>query len=155
MKYIVEYGSNQQDTNRIESNSRDARKHGRELLGTDGGGYVYVGLKSGKVVSHARYNPNMGGSWDNVCFDPNTIIGEPYYIHFGTGAGDFQIITPDIKYAKKAADEATSYTQCDVVICDEDDNEITRRTWVGVRTDFEDQEHPIDFGDYGYYTDWS
>lgn len=66
MKYIVEYGANQQQTNRIESDSRNACKHGQELLGTAGGGYVYVGLKSGKVISHARYTPENGGKWFNA-----------------------------------------------------------------------------------------
>lgn len=74
MRYIVEYGSNQQNINRIESNSRDAKQHGQKLLG-DAGGSVYVALKSGRVISHARYTSENGGRWFNAFFDHDMLIG--------------------------------------------------------------------------------
>jgi len=88
MKYLIEYGSSQQEDGTFISTSRDARKHGRELLGSDedaSGGYViaYVGrnedvedilerklpwmeeLKKLEIVSMARYTPEKGGRWYN------------------------------------------------------------------------------------------
>ena len=88
MKYLIEYGSSQQEDGTFISTSRDAKKHGRELFGSDGhasGGYVvaYVGrnedvediherklpwmeeLKELKSVSMARYTPLKGGRWYN------------------------------------------------------------------------------------------
>ena len=39
---------------------------------------------------------------------------------------------------------------------DEDGDEVARRTWCGVAYDADEcgEENPIEFGDYGYYTDW-
>ena len=76
-------------------------------------------------------------------------------IYYCTGAGDIEGEFKSLDEAKKAADEGIAYTQESVVICDENDNEITRRTWVGCHSDFEDQENPIDYDSFGYYTDWS
>ena len=68
-RYIVEYGSDSQYQARIESNSRDAKRHGREMLGSSGGGYVRVYRKAtGEQVSYARYTPEGKGSWYSACF---------------------------------------------------------------------------------------
>ena len=78
-QYIIEYGSNQGNTGSFESTSRDSKRHGRELLGTAGGGWIRVWdttsvLKwqacdidrwARKVVSVARYTPENGGRWYN------------------------------------------------------------------------------------------
>ncbi|MDD5339582.1 MAG: hypothetical protein PHG35_09325 [Dehalococcoidales bacterium] len=68
MKYTVKYGSNSQDANEIDSDSRNARKHGEELLGSAGDGWVDIYDSNGKQVSAARYTPEMGGNWYNVVF---------------------------------------------------------------------------------------
>lgn len=60
MKYTVEYGSHNQVTNTIESDSRDAKRHGRELLGSAHSGFVRVKDQAGQVVSYARYGE---GKW--------------------------------------------------------------------------------------------
>ncbi len=63
MRYKIIYGSDQQYQRRIESNSRDAKRHGQELLGTAGGGYVEVRNRAGALVSAARYTPEGAGHW--------------------------------------------------------------------------------------------
>jgi len=67
LKYKVVYGSNSQRQNVIISTSRDAKKHGGCLLGTQGGGYVNIYLGD-KQISAARYTPNSGGKWYSVVF---------------------------------------------------------------------------------------
>jgi hypothetical protein len=78
-----------------------------------------------------------------------------YYINYGTGAGNRAIESDDMDMVKNEADEGIAYTQTSVLIADDDGNEITTRTWVGCESGIEDQEEPIQFGSFGYYTDWS
>ena len=86
-KYLIEYGSNQQDVGWVGpgksdssvgtfiSNSRDTRRHGQDLLGSAGGGWVvaYVATRGGTTfhkgyaaVSQARYTAENGGRWYNL-----------------------------------------------------------------------------------------
>ena len=96
-KYLIEYGSNQQDVGWVGpgkidssvgtfiSNSRDTKRHGQDLLGSAGGGWVvaYVATKAVppvallegtgsenwqklETVSQARYTPENGGRWYNL-----------------------------------------------------------------------------------------
>jgi hypothetical protein len=53
------------------------------------------------------------------------------------------------------ADERISYNQEDMKILDETNKEIAIRTWYGVMEGIEDFENPMQFGSYGYYTDWN
>ena len=87
-KYLINYGGYRVDAGECISTSRDTKKHGREILGSDEyatGGYVvaYVGrnedvedilerklpwmeeLKKLEIVSMARYTPEKGGRWYN------------------------------------------------------------------------------------------
>ncbi len=70
-RYIVEYGSSQWGGGTIESTSRDATRHGRELLGTPTDGWVKVWTTqrnpTDPPVSAALYTPAAGGYWYN-CF---------------------------------------------------------------------------------------
>lgn len=77
-----------------------------------------------------------------------------FNINYGTGAGNESAET--LWEAKALADEGAAYTQADIVITDEDGDEVARRTWCGVAYDADEcgEENPINFGDYGYYTDW-
>lgn len=56
--------------------------------------------------------------------------------------------------AKKVADEWAEYTQKDIKIEDETGELIAWRSWNGCLTGLEDMERPIQFGDFGYYSDW-
>lgn len=62
-KYTIRYGSNGQQTDEVKSNSRNARRHGQQLLGTSGGGWVKVLNAHGDIVSYARYSPDSGKGW--------------------------------------------------------------------------------------------
>ena len=76
-----------------------------------------------------------------------------YNVRYNTGAGD-ELGIETLDEAKRIADEGAAYTQCDIVIEDEDGEEITRRIWYGVKPD-EDEENIINFGDFGFYADWN
>ena len=65
MRYTIEYGSDTQTVGTIKSNSRDTRKHGQELLGTAGGGWVRA-HHGNCILSEACYTPEMGGYWYNA-----------------------------------------------------------------------------------------
>ena len=41
-KYLIVYGSSRQDDGAFISTSRDTKKHGQEVLGTAGGGWVFA-----------------------------------------------------------------------------------------------------------------
>ena len=80
-----------------------------------------------------------------------------YIINYGTGAGNETANTID--EAKKIADAGATYTQCNITILnDDDDNEVARRRWVGKQYDHNNpDEHcddRIDFGSFGYFADW-
>ncbi len=72
-EYLVEYGSNSQRASTIISTSRNARRHGEELLGSQGNGWVEIWTMSGEFVSAAMYTPQMGGRWYNVELSPDDI----------------------------------------------------------------------------------
>ncbi len=76
-----------------------------------------------------------------------------YTINYHTGAGNFEF-DGDLWDAMTKADEDASYTQQPITIEDRDGNEVARRAWVGVLTGLDEVENPIQFGDFGYYTDW-
>lgn len=79
---------------------------------------------------------------------------EKYYIDYGTGAGN-EWVEGSIDEAKKAADDGATYTQCDIVISDENEDEIIRRKWYGYKlSEDDDVTDPIEFGDFGFYDDW-
>lgn len=83
-----------------------------------------------------------------------------YYVSGGTGAGDF--IANTLGEAKRLSDEKTAYTQMDISIYEIEDGETEPkedsepccvRKWWGVPLISEDIM-PIDFGSFGYYSDW-
>jgi hypothetical protein len=78
---------------------------------------------------------------------------ERYYINFGTGAGNRY--ADSLEEAMEVADESASYTQRSITILDSDDNVVAVRGWCGCRDGIEEELDPIDFGDFGYYGDWS
>ena len=84
-------------------------------------------------------------------------MANTYWIRYGTGAGDEEIIGT-LDDAKRAADDGAAYTQIDIVIEDEDGNEITRRRWWGVELTDEymtdDEDKYITFGSFGFYAPW-
>ena len=85
-KYLIVYGSSRQDDGAFISTSRDTKKHGQEVLGTAGGGWVfaYVGrnedvedilerklpwmaeLEELEIVSLAQYTPKKGWISGNI-----------------------------------------------------------------------------------------
>lgn len=77
-----------------------------------------------------------------------------YYIDYNTGAGNEWGDT--LEDAQRIADAGASYTQCPIVITDEDGNEVSRRNWWGLAYDENEvpEENPIRFGNFGYYSDW-
>lgn len=77
-----------------------------------------------------------------------------YRIEYHTGAGNIVRIRT-LERAKELADEGAEYTQKSISIYDDDDNEVARRSWYGCTSGIEDCEDPIQFGDYGFYDDWS
>ena len=77
-----------------------------------------------------------------------------YIIDYHTGAGNMSIDSDDLDTVKALADSNAAYTQQPITIVDEDNNEIVRREWYGVKDGWEDCENPIQFGSFGYYDDW-
>jgi hypothetical protein len=83
-----------------------------------------------------------------------------YTINYHTGAGDEEIETDDLKLLQNLADEGASYTQRSITIectAEDDDEDVTiicMRPWIGCTSGIEDQDDPIDFGNFGYYADW-
>lgn len=77
-----------------------------------------------------------------------------YYINYNTGIGNEWADT--LEEAKAIADDGAAYTQRDITIEDEDDNEVLRRPWWGVGYDEDESsdDDPICFGDFGYFGDW-
>lgn len=77
-----------------------------------------------------------------------------YYIDYKTGAGNE--CADNMDDAKRIADAGAAYTQQDIVIYDEDENEIARRRWCGVAYNADEcgAENPICFGSFGFYDDW-
>lgn len=78
-----------------------------------------------------------------------------YYIDYGTGAGN-EWVHGTLEDAKAIADEGATYTQCSITIQDSDYSDICTRHWDGSTYDKDmvDDENPIIFGDYGFYSDW-
>lgn len=76
-----------------------------------------------------------------------------YTINYNTGTGDKDYYG-DLSGAMDEADSGAAYTQQPITITDERGEEMARRPWVGVLTGIEDQQNPIQFGDFGYYADW-
>jgi len=81
-----------------------------------------------------------------------------YSVRYGTGTGDISGIK-SVEEAKELADNGAAYTQCSIVIEDDEGVEVCRRAWCGVRYDPDNLdtqcEDRIDYGDLGYYDDWS
>lgn len=75
-----------------------------------------------------------------------------YRVDYQTGAGNFEADT--LGEAMDLADQGAAYTQKDIIIYDENGEEAARRQWWGVPTDAETQKDPIEFGCFGYYSDW-
>ena len=74
-----------------------------------------------------------------------------YRVDYQTGSGNFEAAS--LGEAMDLADQGAAYTQKDIIIYDEDDNEAARRQWWGAPLDA-DQTDPIEFGCFGYYSDW-
>lgn len=55
--------------------------------------------------------------------------------------------------AMRLADEWVSYSQADIIVSI-NDVELARRVWCGSLDGLDECDDPIQFGDFGYYTDW-
>ena len=77
-----------------------------------------------------------------------------YTINYGTGAGNETAKTLEEAIIK--ADKGAAYTQHDIIITDGNGSEVARRKWWGVQHNPEEDEseNSIEFGTYGYYSDW-
>jgi hypothetical protein len=73
-----------------------------------------------------------------------------YYIYYGTGAGN-EWVTGTLEEAKQAAVEGVHYTQTDVVILEDGEEEVARLVWYGYPREVDDIEVVIDFGGFGFY----
>ncbi len=71
-QYIIEYGSGQWDGGTFLSTSRDCRKHGQEVLGTAGGGWVRAWDTIGWSTV---YRDAVYGLYHNICFRPAMLDG--------------------------------------------------------------------------------
>ncbi len=76
-----------------------------------------------------------------------------YYIDYGTGAGN-EYLEGTLGEAKKVAEDGLSYTQTDVKVWTEDGEDVAILKWYGVQPN-EDDVVAAQFGDYGFYSEWS
>jgi hypothetical protein len=65
----------------------------------------------------------------------------------------------DLESAMAEADAAASYCQEDITLIESDENgsetEYVRKWWdVKYNEKEDDSKNPIEFGDFGYYSDW-
>ena len=76
-----------------------------------------------------------------------------YYINYGTGAGNFEV-EGTLEDAKIEADKSIAYTQCSVAI-EKDGETVSQRRWIGCEaTDDDREEDIIEYGSFGFYTEW-
>lgn len=78
-----------------------------------------------------------------------------YTINYNTGAGNETIETEDMISLKALADEGITYTQQVVTIDNENGTEVSRREWYSNLDGIEECDDPIQFGSFGYYSDWN
>lgn len=78
-----------------------------------------------------------------------------YFIDYGTGAGN-EWVSGTLADAKAVADDGARYTQCSIMICNEDLEPVGGRMWIGRShdPDTDPDTDPIEFGAFGYYGDW-
>lgn len=76
-----------------------------------------------------------------------------YFINYGTGAGN-EYVEGTLDEAKKVAEDGLSYTQTDVKVQTEDGDDVAILKWYGVQPN-EDDVVTAQFGDYGFYSEWS
>ena len=81
---------------------------------------------------------------------------EKYLIDYGTGAGN-QEVEGTLEEAMKIADKGACYTQCDICIYNQNGDIVAARQWWGVTYDDSqlEEEDSIEFGTFGYYSDWN
>lgn len=92
---------------------------------------------------------------EEVEISSSSVSEEKYFVK--SGYWEDSEIYNNIEDAKKGADELISYNQEDVIIYNEKNEEVCRRTWYGgveYDKDENDEEDPILFGDFGFYGDW-
>lgn len=56
--------------------------------------------------------------------------------------------------AKAMADDSIGYNQSDMKIQDNEGQLIAFREWCSTSDGFWEQKSPVDYGSFGYYTDW-
>lgn len=56
--------------------------------------------------------------------------------------------------AMAEVDERIGYSQCSITIEDRDGNVLACREWNATLEGIEENEDPIQFGDFGYFSDW-
>jgi hypothetical protein len=78
-----------------------------------------------------------------------------YIINYGTGIIK-EVEANDLEEVKKIADEGSAYTQESYSIEDVKRNVLAYRLWWGVAYDEDEcqEDDPICFGSFGYYSDW-
>ena len=82
-----------------------------------------------------------------------------YKINYHTGAGNQTIENKPLEEVMEIADKGAAYTQQNISITDENDNEVACRRWYGydIQNDIDndiEHENPISFGTFGFYADW-
>lgn len=105
---------------------------------------------------------NQGVSIDEIDDEDFPVLvmvlenADTFRIDYNTGAGNIEMVG-DLEEAQAAADEGAAYTGQPIIIYDANGNEVSRREWYGVKynPDEADATDPIEFGDYGYYADWT
>lgn len=80
---------------------------------------------------------------------------ENYFITFNIYM-EPETFTGSLEEAKAYADRNVAYTQQDIIIRDDEQEEICRRRWCGVQYDEAEycEEKPITYGKFGFYADW-
>jgi hypothetical protein len=134
-----------------------------EVTADNGDGIMYGSTPKSVAEAFKLVNDLWGVDPSNVWelewlaeYDENhnkiIVTEERYYIDYGTGAGN-EWVDGTLDEAKQTADQNASYTQCGIGIF-KDGNEVCYRKWWSTLDDIEEFENPIQFGSFGYYTDW-
>jgi hypothetical protein len=116
--------------------------------------YYYDNISMGidKIINGEKYFHTIEEIMSVTNFD----LPETY--HLTSGGWSEKITAKNIQEARDIADNRIGYNQEDMKdmnILDEDGNLICYRYWSQTLGGLEDQEDAIEYGTFGYYTDWT
>ena len=81
------------------------------------------------------------------------------YINYNLGKGNMWVNVNDLEEAKDMADENATYTQKNITIEDLAGNVLLQRKWWNFAytplDGYDEDAKPLEFGELGYYSDWS